>query len=206
MEPDAHDPGIGRPAMATYTPTTIEDTPVSLRVVMPVPRVGCVAVFLTVWLMGWFAGEVSAIAGLLRVGSLLNPAAWFLVIWLLGWSVGGVFAGGMLAMMLGGREILTFTAEEVDRRAEAFGRGLNWRYPMSEVTNVRQTSDTNGVKDFISFDCQGKTIRFGTGLNETEAGRVCEAVWARYPQLMPRVERIRREEALREGSFTPPPG
>jgi hypothetical protein len=100
------------------------------------------------------------------------------------------------AMMLAGTEIVTFTDVDVTRRAEVLGKGLTWRYPMADVTNVRTTADTNGVKDFISLDCQGKTVRFGTGLNETEAERATEAIWKRFPQLMPRVERIRRAEGV----------
>ena len=183
--------------MATHTATSIEETPEALRIIMPVPRVGCVAVFLAVWLMGWLAGEVSALSALFRTGTLLNPASLFLVVWLVGWTAGGLVAGSVLAMLIDGREIVSFSADEIDRRAEAFGRGLNWRYPMAEVTNLRPTGDESGVKDFISFDHKGKTIRFGTGLNETEAERAVEAVWARFPQLMSRVERVRREEAAR---------
>lgn len=183
--------------MATHTATSIEETPENLRIVMPVPRVGCVAVFLSVWLTGWLVGELSAVGALFTMDSLLNPAALFLIVWVTGWTAGGIMAGSALAMMLSGQEVVTFTPEEINRRAEAFGRGLNWRYVMSDVTNLRQTPDENGVKDFISFDYHGKTVRFGTGLNETEAERATEAVWARFPQLMPRVERVRREESLK---------
>lgn len=181
--------------MATHSATSIEETPEALRIVMPVQRAGCVALFLTAWLCGWFFGEVSAISALFRMDSMLNPGALFLLVWLAGWTVGGVVAAAVLAMVLDGSEIVTFNAEEIDRRAEAFGRGLNWRYAMADATNLRQTGDEDGVKDFISFDHRGKTIRFGTGLNETEAERAVDAVWVRFPQLMPRVERVRREEA-----------
>jgi len=186
--------------MPNHTATSIEETPESLRIVMPVPRAGCVAVFLGVWLTGWLFGEVSAIGALFQMGSLLNPGALFLVVWLTGWTAGGAVAAGVLAMTLGGLEIVTFTDAEVDRRAEAFGRGLNWRFEMADVTNLRKTADTNGAKSFISFDYRGKTVRFGTGLNETEAERAVQAAWSRFPRLMPRVERVRRDEAAREAA------
>ena len=187
--------------MGTHAGTTIEDTAEELRIVMRAERAGCVAVFLGVWLMGWLFGEVSALQSLFRFETLLNPASLFLLVWLAGWTVGGVVAGGIFAMMLDGREIVTFTEQEIDRRAEAFGRGFNWRFAMPDVTNVRQTSSDGGVKDFVSFDYRGKTVRFGTGLNETEAERIVEAVWRRFPQLMPRVERIRRAEAAAEAAM-----
>ncbi len=183
--------------MSPARATTIEETPEALRVIMPAPRVGCVAVFLSVWMMGWLVGEVSALGALFRMGSLLNPASLFLVVWLLGWTAGGLVAASILVFMLDGAEVVTFSEAEIRRRAEAFGRGFDWVYPMAEAKNLRPTGDENGVKSFVSFDHNGKTIRFGTGLNETEAERVVEAVWSRFPQLMSRVERVRREEAAR---------
>lgn len=177
--------------------TSIEENADSLRIMMPVERAGCVSLFLGVWLVGWLAGEVSAISALFRFESWLNFGVLFLLVWLVGWTAGGVVAAAFFVMTLDGREIVTFTAEEIDRRAEAFGRGLNWKYAMSDVTNLRPTGGDDGVKSFISFDHKGKTIRFGTNLNETEAERAVEAVWARYPALMPRVERVRRGEAAR---------
>ena len=98
-------------------------------------------------------------------------------------------------MTLNGREIVTFTAEEVDRRAEAFGRGFNWYYAMPEVTNVRPTGGDDGVKSFISFDHRGKTIRFGTGPQRDRGRARGRGRLAPVPELMPRVERVRREEA-----------
>lgn len=181
---------------------SIEESPDSLRIVMPVERAGCVSIFLAAWLIGWLFGEISALTTLFRMGSVLNPGSLFLLVWLTGWTVGGVVAAALLAMTLDGREVVSFNAQEVDRRAEAFGRGLNWKYAMAEVSNLRPTGDESGVKSFISFDHKSKTIRFGTGLNETEAERAVEAVWARFPQLMPRVERVRREEAAKAAAQT----
>jgi hypothetical protein len=187
------------------TTTSIEQTPAGLRIVMPVPRVIFAMIFLGVWLTGWAAGELSAIWALTRLDTLLNPASLFLLVWLTGWTCGGAFAIVSLSMMLDGREIVTFSPVRVVRRVEAFRWGLDWPYAMDSVTNLRQTGDSSGVKSFISFDASGKTVRFGTGLNETTAEQIAEAVWAQYPQLMPRVERVRRAEEQRASSPEPTP-
>ena len=61
------------PHGAQHTATSIEETPEALRIVMPVQRVGCVAVFLAAWLCGWFFGEVSAISALFRMDIAPEP-------------------------------------------------------------------------------------------------------------------------------------
>ena len=161
--------------MAKRTPTTIEHTPSGLRIVMPVPRIGFVIVFLSIWLMGWAAGEVSALRALLESGTRFNPTGLFLLVWLVGWTLGGAAAAFVLAMMLDGREIVTFALGSVVRRIEAFRWGWETTYAMDTVTNLRQTGDSEGVKSFISFDASGKTVRFGTGLKKTERERQGEA-------------------------------
>ncbi|NTU71494.1 MAG: hypothetical protein HGB10_06710 [Coriobacteriia bacterium] len=186
--------------MTTYTETVIEQTPERIRIVMPTQKAGCVAAFMSVWLVGWLAGETFALVGLVRELRSLSVGSIFLVVWLIGWTLGGAFAITVLAMSLGGREIVTFSASEARRRVEAFRIGLDWRYPMADVTNVRPTASSGDKKEFISFDHKGKTIRFGTGLSEENATAAVEAVWERFPALMPRVERVRREEAAADSA------
>ena len=63
----------------------------------------------------------------------------------------------------------------------------------------------NGILNFVAFDAAGKRVRFGTGLTESEAERCVEAIWGRYPQLLPRAERLRREEIARNSAREPEP-
>jgi hypothetical protein len=183
---------------SSHTSTTIDETPLGLYITMPVPRVGCVSVFLVAWLIGWAAGEISAIRALLGMGSFF-PGTAFLLFWLVGWTVGGVFAAGILMMTLGGHEILSIGSGVVRRRAEAFGRGLSWRYPLERCSNLRPTGGSDGPRTFISFDYSSakgdKTIRVGSGLTESSAEEIAERVWSSYPSLMPAHERRRRERA-----------
>jgi hypothetical protein len=190
-------------AATSHTQTLIEETPSGLRVLMPVPRMGCVIAFLGVWLFGWAAGEISALRALLgllveREGGLTGfGGALFLLIWLVGWTAGGAVAGFIFLMMLDGREILTVDDTIIRRRAEAFRWGLSWRYPLEKCSNLRPTGNGGDVKNFISFDYTGpkseKTVRLGSGLTETAAEEVAEKIWARFPSLMPDQERRRRE-------------
>lgn len=175
---------------SSHTHTVTELTPESVRVVMPVPRVGCVIAFLGLWMIGWAAGEFSALRSLFFGGMGLNIATLFLLVWLVGWTAGGLVAGSIFLLMLDGSEIVTVGDGVVRRRVEVFGVGLSWRYPLERVSNWRPTGDESGVKSFITFDYDGpkgsKGIRFGTGLTEPRAEEICAEVWSRFPALQPR--------------------
>ena len=180
----------------THTTTSIEETPDGLRITMPVPRVGCVAIFMTVWLMGWAAGEISALRALFSMGLSFVPGSAFMLLWLAGWTVGGVAAAGVLLMTLDGRVVLTIGGGIIRRRVEAFNLGLSWRYPLERCSNLRPTGGSDEEKSFISFDYSSakgeKTLRLGSGLTESSAEQIAERVWAAYPALMPDREQRRR--------------
>ena len=55
-----------------------------------------IILFLCFWLCGWAFGLVSAVKGLLTGG---GPSL-FLAVWLAGWTLGGVFAAGMIYLLL----------------------------------------------------------------------------------------------------------
>ncbi len=164
----------------------IEEEAHALSVTMRAPRSGCLVAFLGVWLVGWTFGGLGAFKSLLSVGSLLNPLSLFLLVWLAGWVAGEVFAGIAVAFMLDGREIVSLDGEKLSQRAEAFGWGMTRRYDLAHATNLRPLAgDSGSAKDLLAFDYAGKTVRMGTGLNETEAQRVCEALVRHEPRLDP---------------------
>ncbi len=190
-------------ALAHTTPT-IEPTPDGLRITMPVPRVGCVAAFMTLWLAGWAVGEVSALRALFSMGTSFAPGSAFLLIWLAGWTLGGVFAAGVLLLMIDGREVVTVGGEIIRRRFEALGLGLSWRYPLERSANFRPTGESDGTNSFISFDYTAakgeQPVRFGSGLTEARAEEIAERVWASFPALMPDHERRIREHLAAESA------
>jgi hypothetical protein len=182
-----------KPADQT-TPTTVERTPDGVRIVMPVPRIKFVIAFLGLWLVGWAAGEISVLHTLTRLPSLISPMTLFYLVWLVGWTIGGVAAALLLAIVLDGKETVTFTPERIVRRIEAYGRGLDFPYSMEAAGHLRVMYDSNDEGNLIGFDWKDKTVRFGTGLNETNAEKAVDAVWEVFPQLMSRVERERHDE------------
>jgi len=163
----------------------IEDTPDGLRVSMRAPRAGCLVAFLTVWFIGWTYGGIEAIRALFSAESLFNPLSLFLLLWLAGWLAGELFVAALLAFMIDGQEVLEVDGEELRLRAEAFGRAWTRRYALTEASNLRPVSSDEGSRTFLAFDFRGKTVRFGTDLNETATLLIAQTVWDRAPSLRP---------------------
>lgn len=200
-----------------HTATRIEDEGDGFRVIMPAPRVGCATVFLSVWLVGWFAGEVSVLKAIL--GGLAGPSGvftfvsgGFLLFWLAGWTAGGLFALCSLAFFVDGREIVTLGGGIIRRRVEAFRWGLSWSYDLARASNLRTAEDTTGAQSFLRFDYAAdkgaKTVRFGTGLSEKMARAIAEKAWGRFPDLVPPREASERAAAATVGRVpdVPAPG
>src|SRR3984885_11392960 len=118
-----------------------------VRVEIPAPRNWFAVAFLSVWLMGWFFGERSALAQLfgLSLGGMtprhVQPG--FLSVWLVVWTVGGAAALTTLLWQLAGREIITANSLSLSRRIEAFGLGITRSYTLSEIRDLRATPNNN---------------------------------------------------------------
>jgi len=168
----------------------IEHGPEGLSVKMRAPRAGCLVAFLGVWLVGWTFGGVAAMRSLFSAGDPLNPLSLFLLLWLCGWMVGEVFVALAIAFMLDGQEVVLLDAAKLTQRAEVFGWGFSRRYDLAHATNLRPVATESGsARDLLAFDYAGSTVRFGTGLNETEAQRVCDSILSYEPRLHPTADR-----------------
>jgi hypothetical protein len=160
---------------------SIEPTPDGLTVVMPAPRAGCAVAFLGTWLAGWLVGELSALRALAAEAAHLTPASAFVGFWLLGWTLAGAATAAVLAFVLDGAEVLTLAPDALVRRAEAFGRGLTWRYELGRVRDLRTEASGTGEKTFIGFEYDDRHVRLGTGLTEYDARAIVEAFAERVP-------------------------
>jgi len=160
----------------TASRLTIERTPSGLVVTMPIPRAGCPAAFLSVWLLGWLVGEVGVGATLLGGRTAPGPDTLFAVAWLIAWTAGGVAAASFLALLLAGREIVTLAPDGLRRRVAAFGIGRTTTYVPQEVEDLRVMVDRAGRPVFFGFEYRGRTARWGSGLVGDEAARIVEAL------------------------------
>lgn len=110
----------------------LENTPDGARIVIPTRPVWFVALFLLLWLGGWFAGETFALRSLF--GDAPLAAKVFLVVWLAGWTAGG-FAAGTAFLFVSGlaREVVWRDGPDLCLRWEVFGAGWTRRFPASGI-------------------------------------------------------------------------
>lgn len=153
---------------------------------MQAPRSGCVLGFLSVWFVGWTFGGISAIRALAGLDSLLHPISLFMLAWLAGWVLGEVAVGYFIVFMAFGSEKIVVDGQTIARYAEIFGWRLGKRYSLQDATNLRPSGHgDDDARTFIAFDHSGSTVYVGTGLNETEAERIANAIIDFEPRLRP---------------------
>lgn len=178
----------------------LEESPEGARFVIPAPRLWPLALFFSIWLAGWTAGEVSAakqVWALLsggRGGWELLPAA-FLLFWLAGWTVGGVFAWGVFLFSLSGREVVTLRDGELCIRPETvLGLGWTWKFPLAGMTPPKlvitdlKPDQAPGAQaggpalryGHLAIESGGKRWRLGLGLEERRAGELLHALTSRF--------------------------
>lgn len=124
--------------------------------------------FITFWLCAWTVGGISAGRSLLHH---FNP---FLCFWMMGWAFGEYFAGHTVLYALAGKEVIVASSDTtLSCRTEIFGLGWEKSYHAREIKNLRFQprlgTGRGQVASGIAFDYEGRTIRFGAGLEEAEA-------------------------------------
>ncbi|MBA4370970.1 MAG: hypothetical protein C0418_05255 [Coriobacteriaceae bacterium] len=156
---------------------TIEDGPAGLVVTVPVRGMGCAAVFIAFWLVGWTAGEFAALWGLAETGLRPTAESMFLVVWLVAWTVGGAFAWGVMLFAFAGREVVTVTDTRLTSRVEALRIGRTTVYELRGVRHLRIE------KGRLLFHYDGSNVRIGSGLDAEHATQVLDAMLAKRPEL-----------------------
>jgi hypothetical protein len=183
----------------------VNDSPDGLEIVLPAPRVWVAIVFLGLWLAGWATGEAFALRGLL--GSAPLPVRLFLALWLALWSFGGTAALSVWLWLLFGRERVRLRPDALTLQREAFGLGPVKAYSLEGVSNLRardlslsgaSVTTPGGQTPLppeqaaailrvagiggpgITFDYQGRPVRFGVALDPAEAHQVVAQLQARH--------------------------
>ncbi len=163
----------------------LEPSADGVRVVIPTRRNWVAIVFLCAWLVGWYLGERSALLALLGPSWSGMPAKHaapaFLSVWLLLWTCAGVAVVTSILAQLTGREIITANPLSLSRRFEVLGFGITRSYTLSEIRDLRATTDINphysrqralfswSGAGAIAFDYGARTVRFAPGIDEAEA-------------------------------------
>ena len=172
----------------------IEGGPDGLEIIIPAGRNLFAVVFLGVWLVGWLAGEVTALAGLAGIASAGNVAAdLFLLVWLTFWTIGGYFATTTWLWMLVGKERILMGAGTLCVKRDILGLGRPRTYELFRIRNLRVAAQADvprvprvafrpwgAMAGLIAFDYEGKSIRFGGAIEAAEARMIVERLKARF--------------------------
>jgi hypothetical protein len=146
--------------------------------------------FLPVWLAFWTLGGITAIS-LIATGQ----ASPFLFLWLCGWLVGEVFATVSWLWNAFGREVVEIAGGSFVYRRELLGYSLTRKgYPVNSLSNLRASGFFSNFGSYnfsmaqwgftggtAAVDQGYTTIRFGNGLEETEANALAEALQPHIP-------------------------
>ncbi len=171
--------------------STITGGPEGLEIVIPARRHLLALLFLGVWLVGWLVGEMTVIAHVFS-GRATGPEA-ILLLWLIFWTSGGVLAASVWLWMLVGKERVLVGASTLRVKRDMLGLGWTRVYELCKIRNLRVAPQPIGPRDMgvalrvsglaggvIAFEYEGKTIRFGAGLDEAEAHMIVGRMKQRY--------------------------
>lgn len=169
-------------AKAVRVSMKVERSAEEVRVDLGPPRVGCIMVFLAVWLTGWTFGGISAIRALFTTGFSLPSI--FLLVWIAGWLVAETVFGGIFLYMLAGSERLTWTATEFRQRFGVFNLGWTWTYSAELLSGLRARDERFSGDEAVSltFEYGPKTVRLRSSLTGDQIDQVVAAVFESFPE------------------------
>jgi hypothetical protein len=171
----------------------IERTPGVVRAVVRVRRNWAVGAFLSLWLSGWFVGEIAVIRQL-ATRALPGLALAFFVLWLAAWTAGGALAIVQLLWTLAGREEIELGQRSLAVRTVAGPLRRRREYDLATVRNPREDLSMAGamLRSFqlsvpaashgaIVFDYGARAVRIGSGLEGEDVGKVLGMLQERIP-------------------------
>ena len=146
--------------------------------------------FIAFWLVGWATLPFKFVLATVHAAArgLAHPTSvqLFPILWSIGWLFGVLFATSRLLWALGGREILTLSPTELRLASTLFGATLRHRETSTpEIRNLRFVPSARrgrgNTPSKIAFEDPRGTVSFGSGLNDSGAIAVIEAMLAVYP-------------------------
>jgi hypothetical protein len=154
--------------------SSVEQTADGVRYAIPAQRNLGYVIFTPLWLIFWVWGEMSSINEIRAAGI----GSVFTVVWLIGWTAGGFWAVYVWLACLFGREIVTLTPSILSIQRRVFGFEPASEYDLAAIRDLRfspvaEIPQRRAIVIFkrgdIAFDYGAKTVRFGGGIDESEA-------------------------------------
>jgi len=170
---------------------SFRDTSEGLEITVPARRNTFLTLFLGLWLCGWVVGEIMVPASFLRGGTHHGPVL-VGAVWLVAWTFGGGCALYAFWWSLIGHERILISSLRLSIKRELFGRGRVREYDKAHVRDLRVSPNPYNPFDFrsslqfwgvgggiLAFDYGAATVRFGAGVDESEAKSIVAQVKAR---------------------------
>lgn len=159
---------------------------------MPNRRSLFVIGMLVFWVCAWGVGEVIGSTTWLK-GEVPPGEEGLMLAWLGVWTVSGLAALVGLQWQVMGKEIVTVQGETLTTQREGGGIGFPKEYDVQQMANLRVDPPRFSPFDVsasfqlwgigggvIAFESDGKTRRFGAGLDEAEAKQVVDSLKRRF--------------------------
>ncbi len=122
----------------------------TLRITYRRRGMGCLVLFLSVWLAGWTAGGIAAITALSR------EFGWFILVWLGGWAVGELAVTYFLAWLLFGSTEIVLEPDRLVVDKVLFGWHRTSSVERSDIREIAQVKDGGEGDD--SFPSWGLNV------------------------------------------------
>jgi len=162
-----------------------------IRAVIPAPRHAWMLFLLPLWLGGWLpagwsvAGELSWPQDAADFGPLLFQLAWLAM-----WVVGSLWLFGVLLWSACGVERISFAPDHVALVREIACFKLYLLYRPAEISALRVCRSMHfavagrAEAEYckIAFDYRGRTVCFGSGIDESDAFRLVHEIHTRAPR------------------------
>jgi hypothetical protein len=178
-----------QPAPQSAAQPTIAEDADGLRVSVKVKRDWWERLFYGFWLFGWTIGEM-AVAGVLLSKTVVTVDDSFLVVWLVGWTVAGSVVWGRWLWQMWGRRELLVGPTTLTLRNTVLGQSRSRAFDLARVSKVRGVEAQQGV----AFDCDGKTYKFGGGLDQSTQQRLIAAILHGKTSAKPETRRTQRHD------------
>jgi len=159
--------------------SAFSEQPEGLRISIPPPRQLFPAVFLLVWLIGWYFGFMDVGRRVVR-----DPLAnLFETIWLCGWTLGGGWALSWWVWNLFGSTVLTVRPDSITLHQSVFGLGRTRVFATNEMFNLRFIPEYGSGKrrraSHIAFDFGAKAVKIASEIQEPEANLIIHTILER---------------------------
>jgi hypothetical protein len=185
------------PFMSGETRVRMEDLGDRVRVSIPLPR-SWIQVFLVIfWFAGWVWAGFPLLNSLFGVSNDSPPSPGFALSFLGSWLVITALAIRYWLPRLAGRQVIDISDSSISIREAVAGLGLPRKYAADQIANLRvaNPSDPHEISGLsekelakamadgpLAFDYGTRTVHFGPGLLDVEAGQILAELLGRFPR------------------------